>query len=113
MMKRRLVRRQDKDMADVPVWIKNAREVASALADMEIENQVGLRLCRSSHSLAASSMTSDAVLSSPIAACLICRMTSGFMVVRNCLLSPWGGFRLWVSNSASTVWTMKTIQLQT
>lgn len=38
-------------------------------------------------------MTSDAVLSCPIAACLIRRMTSGSMDVRNCFLSPEGGFR--------------------
>jgi hypothetical protein len=47
--------------------------------------------CRSSHSLAASSMMSDAVRSRPSAACLIARMTSGSMVVRNCRLSPGGG----------------------
>jgi predicted DNA-binding transcriptional regulator YafY len=29
------VRRQDKDMADVPVWVKNARQVASELSAME------------------------------------------------------------------------------
>lgn len=29
------VRRQDKDMADVPVWVKNARHVASELSAME------------------------------------------------------------------------------
>lgn len=29
------VRRQDKDLADVPVWVKNARQVASELSAME------------------------------------------------------------------------------
>jgi hypothetical protein len=38
-------------------------------------------------------MRSEAVLSKSSAACLIARMTSGFMVVRNCRLSPKGGFR--------------------
>jgi hypothetical protein len=31
------VRRQDKDMADVPVWVKNARQVASELSAMETQ----------------------------------------------------------------------------
>jgi hypothetical protein len=38
-------------------------------------------------------MTSEAVRSTASAACLIARMTSGSMVVRNCRLSPGGGIR--------------------
>src|SRR3984893_15777462 len=38
-------------------------------------------------------MTSEACRSTASAACLIARMTSGSMVVRNCRLSPGGGFR--------------------
>ena len=52
-----------------------------------------LCLCRSNHCLAASSMTSEAVRSTSSAACLMARMTSGSMVVRNCRLSPGGGIR--------------------
>jgi hypothetical protein len=32
------VRRQDKDMADVPVWVKNVRQIASELTSMESES---------------------------------------------------------------------------
>jgi WYL domain len=32
------IRRQDKDMADVPVWVKNARQIASELSSMEGQN---------------------------------------------------------------------------
>jgi hypothetical protein len=32
------VRRQDKDMADVPVWVKNVRPIASELTSMESES---------------------------------------------------------------------------
>jgi hypothetical protein len=31
------IRRQDKDMADVPVWVKNSRQIAAELASMESE----------------------------------------------------------------------------
>src|ERR1700722_16307746 len=52
-----------------------------------------LCLCRSNHCLAASSIKSEAVRSTSSAARLMARMTSGSMVVRNCRLSPEGGFR--------------------
>jgi hypothetical protein len=32
------VKRLDKDMADVPVWVKNARQIASELSSMEGQN---------------------------------------------------------------------------
>jgi hypothetical protein len=32
------VRKEDSEMADVPIWLKNAREIASELANMEIES---------------------------------------------------------------------------
>jgi hypothetical protein len=32
------VRRHDKDLANVPVWVKNARHIASELASMESES---------------------------------------------------------------------------
>jgi hypothetical protein len=32
------VRRQDKDLADVPVWVKNVRQIASELTSMESES---------------------------------------------------------------------------